>query len=130
MIFSFILLVVILVAFFIIKGRTFDRLSDGGQLLVVLIASIATAVVLTMQMFISGRRVLTEFVQAVEGIPSLAVWGSFLLILFGSYIGMRWLGKLNLTEIRRLLKEEIWPKQRSLMKDTWEKLRSMVSKER
>lgn len=130
MIFSFILLVAILIAFFVIKARTFDRLNEGGQLLVVLITSIATAIVLTMQLFISGHRVLTEFVQAVEGIHPVAVWGMFLLILFGSYIGMRWIGKLNLSEIRRVLKEEIWPKQRSLMKDTWEKLRSMVSKER
>ncbi len=130
MIFSFILLVAILVAFFVIKAKTFDRLGDSGQLLVVIIASTAVAIVLTMQLFISGHRVLTEFVQAVEGIPSLAVGGMFILILFGSFVGMKWIGKLNLSEIKRVLKEEIWPKQRSLMKDTWGKLRSMISKER
>jgi len=128
MIFSFILLAAILIAFFMIKARTFDRLSEGAQLGVVLIASIATAIVLTMELFISGRRVLTQFIQAVEGVPLAVVWVMFLLILLGSFVGIRWLGRLNLAEIRRVLKEEIWPRQRSLMKDAWGSFKSMIRK--
>ena len=138
MLFSLILLVLTLAAFFAIKAKTFDHLAKWGQMTIVGLASLILSSILTMLFFISVRRTIIAFLEAIQGIPVLVVGGVLLVLLVLIFPLLRLLGRMDMDKLKQFWQQEVAPRRRTFVKSAldlgrtfaWDRTRSLFDKVR
>lgn len=126
MFFSIILLVLTFIAFFAIKAKTFDQLGEWSQLTIVALASLTAAAILTMQFFISIKRTLLAFLDAIEGVPHLLVGTVFLIVLLLVFPLLRLFGRLNMDKMKKYWQEEVVPRQKTFTRSAFDLARTFA----
>ena len=138
MFFTFLMLLFTVVVFFAVKAKTFDRLRPWSRLTVVGVVSLVTATIFTMQFFISIRKTLIAFLEAIQGVPLLVVGGVFVVLVVLVFPLIRLLGRMDLEQLKRYWHEDIRPRQKRFVHSllelvrtfTWDRTKSLFSRAR
>ena len=138
MFFTFVLLLFTVVIFFALKAKTFDKLRPWSQMTIIGTVSLVTGTILTMQFFISIRKTLIAFLEAIQGVPLVVVAGVFVVLVVLVFPLVRLLGRMDLEQLKRYWHEDIRPRQKRFVRSaldlarsfTWERTKSLFSRAR
>jgi len=116
MILSFLIIVATLTIFFVLKEK-FDQRPRAFRITVTTIMIVIIGTVLTMEIFIYIHARVTEFLEAISGVPAVLVILVFFALLYFAWWLLMLFGGFNREQFQRFVQDTFVPKAKETFRD-------------